>query len=56
MKADRHFDPVNDLERELLQELDHIAKQLRGKITYNYYANSEGRSLKTVTIEYNIEE
>ena len=55
MKADRHFDPVNDLERELLQELDHIAKQLRGKITYNHYGNSEGKSSKTVTIEYNIE-
>ena len=56
MKADRHFDPVNDLERELLQELDHIAKQLRGKITYNHYGNSEGKSSTTVTIEYNIEE
>ena len=55
MKADRHFDPVNDLERELLRELDHIAKQLRGKITYNHYGNSEGKSSKTVTIEYNIE-
>ena len=56
MKIDKHFDPVNDLERELLQELDDIAKQLRGKITYNHYGNSEGKSSKTVTIEYNIEE
>ena len=56
MNIDKHFDPVTDLERELLQELDDIAKQLRGKITYNHYGNSEGKSSKTVTIEYNIEE
>jgi len=55
MKIDKHFDPTDDLERELLQELDDIAKQLRGKITYNHYGNSEGKSSKTVTIEYNIE-
>ena len=56
MKIDKHFDPTDDLERELLQELDDIAKQLRGKITYSSYGNSEGKSSKTVTIEYNIEE
>ena len=55
MKVDRHFDPVTDLERELLQELDDIAKQLKGKITYTHSGNSEGKSSKTVTIEYNIE-
>ena len=54
MKADRHFDPVSDLEKELLQELDQIAKQLRGKITYSHYGNSEGKTSKTVTIEYDI--
>ena len=56
MKIDKHFDPIDDLERELLQELDDIAKQLRGKITYNHYGNSEGKSSKTVIIEYNTEE
>tara|TARA_B100001093_G_scaffold349038_1_gene333577 strand:+ start:519 stop:689 length:171 start_codon:yes stop_codon:yes gene_type:complete len=56
MKADRHFDPTDDLEKELLQELDSIAKQLRGKITYNCYGNSDGKSSKTVIIEYNIEQ
>ena len=56
MKVDRHFDPVTDLERELLQELNDIAKQLKGKITYTHSGNSEGKSSKTVTIEYNIEE
>ena len=56
MRIDNHFDPTDDLERELLQELDDIAKQLRGKITYNTYGNSEGKSSKTVIIEYNTEE
>ena len=55
MRIDKHFDPTDDLERELLKELDDIAKQLRGKITYSHYGNSEGKSSKTVTIEYNIE-
>ena len=55
MNIDKHFDPVTDLERELLQELDDISKQLRGKITYSHYGNSEGKTSKTVTIEYNIE-
>ena len=55
MKIDNHFDPTDDLEKELLQELDDIAKQLRGKITYNCYGNSEGKSSKTVIIVYNIE-
>ena len=41
-------------EKELLQELDDIAKQLKGKITYSTYGNSMGRSSKTVTIEYDI--
>ena len=43
-------------EKELLQQLDDIAKQLKGKITYNHYGNSEGKSSTTVTIKYNIEE
>ena len=55
MRIDKHFDPTDDLERELLKELDDIAKQLRGKITYSNYVNSECKTSKTVTIEYNIE-
>ena len=33
MKIDKHYDPTDDLEKELLQELDDIARQLNGKIT-----------------------
>ena len=54
MRVDRHFNPVDDLEKELLQELEGIARQLNGKITYSTYGNSMGRSSKTVTIEYDI--
>ena len=54
MKIDKHYDPTDDLEKELLQELDGIARQLNGKITYSTYGNSMGRSSKTVTIEYDI--
>ena len=55
MKIDKHYDPTDDLEKELLQELDGIARQLNGKITYSTYG-SMGRSSKTVTIEYDITE
>ena len=40
MNIDKHFDPTDDLEKELLQELDDIARQLNGKITYSAYGNS----------------
>ena len=43
-------------EKELLQELDDIAKQLKGKITNSTFGNSMGKSSKTVTIEYDITE
>ena len=56
MRIDKHFDPTDDLERELLKELDDIARQLKGKITYSSYGNSMGKSSKTVTIEYDITE
>ena len=56
MRVDRHFNPVDDLEKELLQELEGIARQLNGKITYSTYGNSVGISSKTVTIEYDITE
>ena len=42
MKIDKHYDPTDDLEKELLQELDGIARQLNGKITYSTYGNSMG--------------
>ena len=43
-------------EKELLQELDDIAKQLKAKITYSTYGNSMGKTSKKITIEYDIKE
>ena len=34
MKIDKHYDPTDDLEKELLQELDGIARQLNGCLLY----------------------
>ena len=56
MKIDKHFDSVTNLEKDLLSELEGIAQQLRGKITYTSYGNSQGKSSKIVTIEYDIKE
>ena len=56
MKADRHWDPVENLEKELLTELQGITKQLGGNIkqlTRVYYT---GRSSKVIEIEYEINE
>ena len=56
MEIDKHFDPVTNLEKDLLSELEGITQQLRGKITYTSYGNSQGKSSKIVTIEYDIKE
>ena len=52
--VDRHHDPIEDLEEELLNELEGITKQLGGNITKLTRANSTGRMSKVIEIEYNI--
>ena len=54
MRVDRHHDPIEDLEEELLNELEGITKQLGGNITKLTRANSTGRMSKVIEIEYNI--
>ncbi len=54
MKADRHWDPVENLEKELLTELQGITKQLGGNMTKLTRADSTGRMSKVIEIEYNI--
>ena len=56
MEIDKHFDSVTNLEKDLLSQLEGITQQLRGKITYTSYGNSQGKSSKIVTIEYDIKE
>tara|TARA_B100001989_G_scaffold120807_1_gene85099 strand:- start:563 stop:730 length:168 start_codon:yes stop_codon:yes gene_type:complete len=53
MKIDKHFDPVGDLEQELINELEAITKQLGGKMTRSK-RNYRGRLSKFIEIEYDI--
>tara|TARA_B100000925_G_scaffold193000_1_gene146058 strand:+ start:4206 stop:4376 length:171 start_codon:yes stop_codon:yes gene_type:complete len=55
MKADRHWDPLEDLEQDLIKELKEITKQLRGNLTQLTRADSTGRQSKVIEIEYDIE-
>ena len=55
MRVDRHHDPVDELEKELLDELEGIAKQLGGTICQKTKCTSEGRQSKLIEIEYSVE-
>ena len=54
MRVDRHHDPIDELEKELLDELEGIAKQLGGKMEKSTRCDSTGRSSKIISIEYDI--
>ena len=56
MRVDRHHDPVDELEKELLDELEGIAKQLGGTMCQLTRCNSVGRQSKVIEIEYNVKE
>ena len=56
MRADRHWDPVENLEKELLIELEGITKQLGGNIKQLTRVDYTGRSSKVIEIEYEINE
>ena len=56
MRVDRHHDPIDELEKELLGELEGIAKQLGGTMCQSTRCNSVGRQSKVIEIEYNVEE
>ena len=56
MRVDRHRIIADELEAELLNELEGITTQLRGKMTRLTRANSMGRSSKVIEIEYEINE
>ena len=55
MRVDRHHDPVDELEKELLDELEGIAKQLGGTMCKKTKCNSVGRQNKIIEIEYSVE-
>jgi len=54
MRADRHWDPVENLEKELLTELEGITKQLGGNMKKLTRSDSTGRMSTVIEIEYNI--
>ena len=56
MRADRHWDPVENLEKELLTELEGITKQLGGNMKQLTRVSYTGRSSKVIEIEYEINE
>ncbi|BCV00623.1 MAG: hypothetical protein CM15mV36_1130 [Caudoviricetes sp.] len=56
MRGDRHWDPVEDLEKELINELKDITKALGGTMCQLQRCNSMGRQSKVIQIEYNVEE
>ena len=52
MRVDRHKDIADELEAELLNELQGITTQFRGKMTRMTRVNSMGKSCKVIEIEY----
>ena len=52
MRVDRHHDPVDELEKELLDELEGIAKQLGGTMCQSIRCNSTGRQSKVIAVSY----
>ena len=55
MRTDKYYDPFEDLEKEVVEEIEFLATRIGGTITRKTRANSYGRSSKVIEIEYNIE-
>ena len=55
MKVDKYYDPYEDLEKEVLEEMQFLATRIGGVMTKKTRANSQGRSSKIIEIEYDIE-
>ena len=53
MKLDRHHDPIDDLERDLLHEIELCAKDLGGKMEKYTISNSSGEIYNQIKITYN---
>ena len=55
MKVDKYYDPFEDLEKEVVEEIEFLATRIGGVMTKMTRANSSGRSSKVIEIEYDIE-
>jgi len=54
MKVDKFYDPYEDLEKEILADLEYAAQRIGGKMTRSHRVQSNGRSSKVITIEYDV--
>ena len=54
MKVDRFYDPYEDLEKEIIADLEYAAQRIDGKMTRSRRVESNGRSSKVITIEYDV--
>jgi len=54
MKVDKFYDPYEDLEKEILEDLEYAAQRIGGKMTRSRKVESNGRSSKVITIEYDV--
>jgi len=55
MKVDKYYDPYEDLEKEVIEEIKYLATRLGGSVQKKSRSNSHGRSSKVIEIEYDIE-
>ncbi len=55
MKVDKYYDPYEDLEKQVLQDLEYAATRLGGTMQKISKRDSMGRSSKIIQIEYNVD-
>lgn len=53
MKVDKYYDPYEDLEKQVLEDLEYAATRLGGTLRKSRQ-NYRGRVSKVVTIEYDV--
>ena len=56
MKVDKYYDPYEDLEKQVLQDLEYAATRLGGTMQKISKRDSMGRSSKVIQIEYDVRE
>ena len=52
----KHYDPFEDLEKQVISELEESTKKLGGTMNKMLRCNSIGRQSKIVEIEYDVRE
>tara|TARA_B100001769_G_scaffold31039_1_gene20380 strand:+ start:20144 stop:20317 length:174 start_codon:yes stop_codon:yes gene_type:complete len=52
MKIDKHYDPYEDLEKEIIADIKYASDRIGGIMHTSTRVNSKGESCKVITIEY----